>query len=53
MALPAEKSASYEDLFDLPENLVGEIMFGQLMTHPRPAPKRARACFSLGNLWVD
>ena len=32
------KFATYEDLFDLPENLVGEIIHGQLITQPRPAP---------------
>jgi hypothetical protein len=44
MGLPELKPASYEDLFDLPENLVGEIINGSLVTHPRPAPRHARAC---------
>lgn len=48
MGLPALKFATYEDLFDLPENLVGEIICGRLITHPRPAPKHARAYSSLG-----
>jgi Uma2 family endonuclease len=48
MGLPAEKFATYEDLFDLPETLVGEIISGQLITHPRPAPKHARAYSALG-----
>jgi len=48
MGLPAEKFATYEDLFDLPENLVGEIVNGRLVTHPRPAPKHARAYSVLG-----
>jgi len=48
MGLPAAKPASYEDLFDLPENLVGEIINGRLVTHPRPAPKHARAYSQLG-----
>lgn len=43
MALPAPKFARYEDLFDLPENVTGEIVNGRLVTHPRPAPKHARA----------
>ncbi|MDD5297195.1 MAG: Uma2 family endonuclease [Rhodocyclaceae bacterium] len=47
MGLPAVKFAVYEDLFDLPENLVGEIIAGQLITHPRPAPKHARAYSTL------
>lgn len=48
----AKRLARYEDLFDLPENLVGEIILGQLHTHPRPAPRHARAYASLGgSLW--
>lgn len=48
MGLPALKPATYDDLFDLPEHLVGEILSGHLVTHPRPAPKHARAYSSLG-----
>ena len=48
MSLPAEKPTRYEDLFDLPENLVGEILNGEFHTHPRPAPKHALAYSALG-----
>lgn len=48
MGLPAERFATYEDLFDLPENIVGEIVNGRLVTHPRPAPKHAVAYSILG-----
>lgn len=48
MGLPQPKPATYEDLFDLPPHLVGEIVGGRLITHPRPAPKHARAYSSLG-----
>lgn len=48
MGFPSEKPAVYEDLFDLPEHVVGEIINGRLVTHPRPAPKHARAYSSLG-----
>lgn len=48
MGLPQPAPARYEDLFDLPENLVGEIINGRVVTHPRPAPKHARAYSSLG-----
>ncbi len=52
MGFAAKRLASYEDLFDLPENLVGEIVNGRLVTHPRPAPKHARAYSGLGGkLW--
>lgn len=48
MALPQTKPAAYEDLFDLPENIIGEIVNGRLITQPRPAPKHAMAYSSLG-----
>ena len=48
MGLPVLKPATYEDLFDLPENLVGEIINGRLVTHPRPAPKHVQAASTLG-----
>lgn len=48
MGLPELKPASYDDLFDLPEHIVGEIISGRLVTHPRPAPKHARAYSRLG-----
>lgn len=48
MTAPAERKARYEDLFDLPENLVGEIIHGSLHTHPRPAPRHAHAYSVLG-----
>ncbi|MBU2803396.1 Uma2 family endonuclease [Acidithiobacillus caldus] len=45
----AERLARYEDLLSLPDNVVGEIIAGQLVTHPRPAPTNARASSVLGN----
>ena len=43
-------NATYQDIIDLPENMVGEIIHGQLHTHPRPAPRHARAYSALGGL---
>lgn len=48
MAQPLHCPARYEDLFSLPNNLVGEIIGGNLHVHPRPSPKHARASSSLG-----
>ena len=48
MIEPARRAATYDDILGLPENLVGEILHGQLHTHPRPAPKHARAYSALG-----
>lgn len=44
----AEKQATYQDIIDLPDNIVGEIINGQLETHPRPSPKHALAAGSIG-----
>lgn len=48
MTATAAKLATYEDLFDLPENLVGEIIHGQLIAHPRPAPQHVVASSAIG-----
>lgn len=48
MADPARRRATYEDLEQVPETLVGEILNGDLVTSPRPAPPHARAASSLG-----
>ena len=48
MAEPARKRAIYSDLHGIPDNLVAEILDGELFTSPRPAPRHARAASSLG-----
>lgn len=53
MTSVAEKPASYQDIIDLPENMVGEIIYGQLESHPRPAPKHALATSSIGDELVS
>lgn len=53
MGLPLKKPASYQDIIDLPENLVGEIINGRLVTHPRPAPRHARAYSAIGAALFD
>jgi len=42
------KPASYEDLLALPEHVVGEIIDGELIVSPRPAPRHAVASSMLG-----
>lgn len=44
----AQRPATYQDLLELPAHLVAEIISGRLITHPRPAPKHARASSILG-----
>ena len=48
MADPAKRRATYDDLLSLPENCVGEILDGELVTMPRPGGRHARASSRLG-----
>jgi len=47
MAKLLERPATYSDLLKVPENLVAELIDGELFTSPRPAPRHARATVSL------
>jgi Uma2 family endonuclease len=40
---PPSKRATYADLEAVPPHLVAEIIFGALVTHPRPAPPHGTA----------
>ena len=42
------RRATYEDLLALPEHVVGEIVAGELIVSPRPAPRHAVASSALG-----
>jgi hypothetical protein len=48
MSKAVKKSDVYQDLLNLPENIIGEIINGELHTQPRPAPRHALASSSLG-----
>lgn len=43
----SRKPATYADIEALPEHLVGEILFGSLVTHPRPHRRHGGATTSL------
>ena len=45
---PFDRPATYEDLVALPDNLVAEIVDGELHATPRPAFPHARAYSVLG-----
>lgn len=49
MAQPKPRPAIYADIEALPENMVGEILFGALHAHPRPTPRHANATSVLGH----
>ncbi len=46
--LPTKRVATSECLLKVPDNLVGEIIDGDLVTSPRPAARHAAAASSLG-----
>jgi Uma2 family endonuclease len=50
MVQPAKRAATYEDLLAVPEPLVAEILFGELVTHPRPAPRHAHVVTRLSGV---
>lgn len=47
-AVQRNRPATYADIEALPPHVVGQILFGVLHAHPRPAPRHARAASSLG-----
>ncbi len=48
MAKTAQRPATYEDLLQVPDNLVAEIIEGELFTSPRPSSPHLRASSLLG-----
>lgn len=49
MTEPARKRATYNDLYAIPENMVGEIIDGDLVTSPRPSRNHGYAASIIGN----
>lgn len=52
MAETAKKIATYDDLYNIPKNMTGEIINGELIVSPRPAPEHAGAASSLGGILI-
>jgi Uma2 family endonuclease len=52
MSTPAKREATYEDLCKVPNHLIAQIIHGQLITLPRPAPRHARASSIVGGKLV-
>ncbi len=48
MREPKQRPATYADLEALPANMVGQILYGVLHAHPRPAPRHAVSANELG-----
>src|SRR5215475_12407465 len=49
----ARRRATYADLIAVPEHLIAEIIDGELITGPRPAPPHALACSAIGSVLFD
>jgi Uma2 family endonuclease len=49
MSEPANKHATYEDLYNIPENMTGEIIDGELIVTPRPSRKHGLTATVLGS----
>lgn len=49
-AAKPRRPATYDDIAELPEGVVGEIIDGKLVTHPRPAPPHAWSSSTLTTL---
>ena len=47
MGKPERKGATYEDLYGIPENMVGEIIDGEVVVTPRPSGIHSNAAFAL------
>ena len=50
MTIAKKIPATYADIEALPPNIVGEILFGSLVTHPRPTPRHGAAASALGGV---
>jgi Uma2 family endonuclease len=47
MREPARREARYQDLLNAPPEMIAEILDGELVLHPRPAPPHADTCVSI------
>jgi Uma2 family endonuclease len=48
MAEVSQKKATYDDLYEVPENMIGEIIGGELIATPRPSRKHGYSTTALG-----
>ena len=48
MVEPVERRATYADLYNIPENMIGEIINGELTVTPRPSRQHGFCASALG-----
>ncbi|OGR06137.1 MAG: hypothetical protein A2511_15220 [Deltaproteobacteria bacterium RIFOXYD12_FULL_50_9] len=49
MAETASRRATYDDLYNIPENMIGEIIDGELIATPRPSTDHVFSASTLGS----
>lgn len=49
MSQPASRKALYSDLHHIPDNMVGEIIDGEMFATPRPSYRHSHAAFGLSS----
>jgi Uma2 family endonuclease len=49
MSMPAKRKAVYDDLYNLPENMTGEIIEGELHAFPKPHYRHSNAVSAIGS----
>ncbi len=47
MAEPGKRTAIYDDLYTIPENMTGEILDGELILTPKPSTRHSNVAFTL------
>ncbi|MBF0119059.1 MAG: Uma2 family endonuclease [Desulfobacterales bacterium] len=52
MLTPIKINATYKDLYTIPENMIGEIIDGELFAMPRPSYKHSNAAFGLADIRI-
>jgi len=48
MLQTTKKTATYEDLYSIPENMTGQIINGELFAMPRPSPRHCHVVSGIG-----
>ncbi len=48
MSVECQKIAVYDDLYTIPDTMIGQIIGGELFAMPRPSPRHAQAASILG-----
>jgi Uma2 family endonuclease len=49
LAEAVTKKVTYDDLYSIPENMIGEIIAGEIVTTPRPSARHTYASSALGH----